>query len=300
MIKKFLFNSILFLLGIVLINTIYMLVIIKTDWNFKKRIESLNFKNPKYDVLVIGNSLAMDGIDTKLISDSGIEAYNMALGGSSLKTSFIQLNEYLFKYKKKPKYVILGIGTYISDLNSNQINPIVEVTMDNHKYNFKDLPLVKFKWLGIEFLKKIFSTNHRNATIVNGQLRFSKRVLDNTYYDNTNVLKIEKIQNSQWVKKIINLCSENNIKLYIVEMPGFKKVRHIKRFDYLKLFHNKHEAILLDFNTIEDCNIFDEKSDWIGNSHLNKYGAKKFTIKLIQKIHELEQYKNSKNSLKQL
>ena len=78
----------------VFVNAIYLLVIIKTDWDFRKRIESLRFSSPDYDALILGSSLAQYGIDSELMTKHGLKSYNMALVGNSVKTCYIQLQEY--------------------------------------------------------------------------------------------------------------------------------------------------------------------------------------------------------------
>ncbi len=40
----------------IVINTFFFIVIASTDWDFAKRIESLKFKSPDYDLLVLGSS----------------------------------------------------------------------------------------------------------------------------------------------------------------------------------------------------------------------------------------------------
>ena len=78
------------------------------------------------------------------------------------------------------------------------------------------------------------------------------------------------------LKLIIDLCEKENIKLLILEMPGYKKDRHkfIKKVIHLD---DKQNVFVVDYNYFEFCELFDDHKDWIGNSHLNQYGAQKFT-----------------------
>ena len=174
--QKFIIKVSLFFLFFTLINAAYLIIIKKDDWNFSKRIEALNLGTPKYDVLVLGNSLAMDGIDANYLTKKGFLTYNTALGGSSLETNLIQLQDYLAMYEYKPKIIILGLGSYLNNFESTgNIHPVVDFTKTNeNNYELEDIPLIKFKWLFKENLKKIFSKQHRDAILVDGQLRFSK------------------------------------------------------------------------------------------------------------------------------
>lgn len=283
--KRFFLQILHFTIIFVLINIIYLSVIALTDHEFGKRIESLRFKNPDYELLVLGNSLAFDGIDTEFLTSNRIKSYNLALGGSSIKTSYIQLYEYLEKYSIKPHYVILGLGSYMGIDNSEIIHPIVEITMKTHKPSASDLPILKFKWLGVELLKKIVSSKHRKAKVVDGQLKFQKTVVDNTNFTNT-YLNLHKFELSNWIGKIAELCSENNIEFIIIEMPGFKNVQNVTKIGpHIIHFTDGYESSLYNLNSKDYCAIFNSERDWIGNSHLNEFGARKFTVEMLKYIH---------------
>ncbi|MEH6513699.1 MAG: hypothetical protein V7734_11435 [Maribacter arcticus] len=69
-----LFNSIDFAIFLPIVFILYWFI---TNGNLK--IQNL---------LVV---LAMDGVDTEYLGEQGIHGYNLAIGGSSLKTNYIQL-----------------------------------------------------------------------------------------------------------------------------------------------------------------------------------------------------------------
>ncbi|MCJ7448005.1 MAG: hypothetical protein MUO72_09940 [Bacteroidales bacterium] len=280
--KAFLGRSFIYVLYFIFFNIFYIGIIAYTDWDCRKRLESLKLDNPEFELLVLGSSLAMDAIDCELLTSCGIRSYNTALGGASIKTNYIQLNEYLTKSSQKPKYVILGLGTFGETFFNERIHPLVEVTMKDYKYGVNDLPILKFKWLGVEFLKKIVSSKHRKAKIVCGQLKFQKIVPDNTEY-NDSYLNIEQYRSSQWIGEIAKLCHQNRIELLILELPGFKRTQNLSGVGpYLLSFNNGYSANLYNFNYKNFCEIFDADQDWIGNSHLNEFGAKKFSKELFK------------------
>jgi hypothetical protein len=224
----------------------------------------------------------MDGIDTKYMSENGTDAYNLAMGGVSLETNYVQLEEYLNTYEYKPKLIILGLGAYMNNLEKEGlINPIVDYTMDKSSSKLEIIPMLKFKYLFEEQLKKLFSKTHREAYLINGQLRFSKKVSDNTTLNFSNKFPFEEYTNSILLKEITNLCSSHDINLIIVEMLGFKNVRHPSNFKSEYLDKDKKNGLIIDLNYIEFGNKFDDDEDWIGNNHLNVYGAKKFTKELL-------------------
>jgi hypothetical protein len=286
--KKFARKSLLFTLFFtfffVLINSIYLGVIALTDWDFMKRLESLRFTNPDFELLVVGNSFPEYGVDAEFLTSQGIKSYNLGIVGSSDETSYIQLNEYLTKYTKKPKYVLLGVNSYLDPFNNVGIEPIVEFTMKGHKYGFNDVPLMKFKWLGVEIVKKIFSSKHRNARLSYGQVKFQKATTDNTSFNEIN-LDIKKVESSYWIGEFVKLCAQNGIKLIITEMPGLKETQNLSEVGPFPLkFKNGYSATMYNFNSRDFCKIFDINKDWVGRSHLNETGAAKFTKELLYYI----------------
>jgi hypothetical protein len=283
---SFVKKLILFSLFFAVLNALYLYACILGDWNFAKRIEAISFKSPNYKCIVLGNSLTMDGIDSELLSIRTQSTYNLSIGGSSLKTNLIQLQEYLRIANEDPKTVILGLGSYINNFQSENINPIVEFTMENHQYGIKDLPMIKFRWIIFELLKKVISADHRNAEIIEGQLRISRMVEDTTKNtDPLPSLPIDDYQNSLYIKKIALLCKKKNIRLILCEMPGFKRTQNQTDIGPHKIFINKNFYVdLYNFNNIKFVSNFDSHGDWLGNSHLNKFGAKKYTELLNESL----------------
>ena len=146
--------------------------------------------------------------------------------------------------------------------------------------------MLKFKWLFKEQLKKVFSKSHRGAYLINGQLRFSKTVLDVSEKENKS-FPLEKYLSSNILKSIINICSSNGIKLIVLEMPGFKKTRHLKSDECYIIDKETKNGFLYDFNYYEFGDNFDDDKDWIGNSHLNEKGSRKFSHYIIRLLDEI-------------
>ena len=285
---RFLIKISLFTILLIGINFCYLLAVQALDFNFKKRIQAMNLENPSFELLAVGNSLAMDGIDTELLSQNGFSAYNLSIGGSSLKTNYIQLDEYFENYLKKPNYVVLGLGAYRNSFTKEEIHPVIDFTRKDKTYGWSDIPILKFKWMFKEMLKKIVSKDHRSAHLKRGQLRFSKVRKDNSKIDSTQRFNIEKYKTSTQIKEILNLCNERRIKLIILEMPGAKFTRHPIQFESTFLDTKNRNGLLLDFNYIKFGETIDDEKDWIGNGHLNEVGAKKFTNQLLKDLKKID------------
>ncbi len=288
--KSFIVKSLLFLLYFalffVIVNASYTILLIKTDYNFKKRIETLKFENPDYKLLGFGASTMLDALDAELLCKYDIKSYNLAIDGNTVKGNLVQLKEYLEVCNVTPKYVVLGLNTQmVRTFDEEFINPIVEITSSKHEFKLSDAPILKLKWLGFEFVKKIVSKSQRKSNVVLGQLRISDKRSDNTSYKNQ-YLDLNDFESSYWIGKMAKLCSKNSIEFIIIEMPGFKETQNLSEIGPYELsFNNGSSATLYNFASKKYCEIYDCKHDWVGNSHLNEKGAIKFTHTLINYIN---------------
>ncbi len=281
-IKKVITFSVFFVSFFMLVNLIFTIILIKTDWDVRKRIESINFKDPKFDLLVLGNSLSEYGVDTELLTSYGVRAYNLSLIGNPVSTSYFQLNEYLRDFSYRPKYVLLCYNSFLDTLGSDKliVHPIVDFTSNDRPKGFDDIPISKFRWLGREIIKKMLSAKHRKARLSYGQIKWEKTTHDNSSYREL-YFEPEEYQTSKWISEIVKLCKGNQIEIYIIEMPAIKQNQNINDVGPYKIhFNNGYFSYLFNFNSQDFCKQFDAEKDWIGRSHFNENGAAKFTKEL--------------------
>jgi len=275
-----------FTLFFVLVNFIYLGAIKKTDFDFRKRLESTRFVEPDFELLVLGASTSLDAFNTELLNEKGIKSYNLALGGSTIRTNLVQLNDYIDMYSKKPRYVLLGLNSPMQDFDNDLIHPIVEVTQEDHEYRIEDVPILKFKWLGFEFLKKVVSKSHRTLEIVYGQIQVPWTVPDfSSYVDQ--YLDLGKFESSYWLKELATLCHKHEMELIVLEMPGFRSTQNLsEKGPYTISFNSGTSTEIYNLNSREFCEIFDSDGDWLANSHLNQFGAIKFTEEVYKIVTE--------------
>lgn len=288
--KRYVFKVILFAFLFLIVNYIYLELVKKYDWNFSKSVEISDFQNQDFECIVLGNSLALDGIDTNFLMRNGIKSYNFALGGTGLKSNYIQLKEYL-NVNKKPKIILLGLDSSLKNYKSININesvhPVIDYCYNERNLKIDNLPMIKFKWLAAENFKKLISKDHRDAKLVHGQLKIKRSVPDNSKYkDEVNkTVSIEDYKGAKYLFKIDSICKRNNIKLLNIEMPGFKKTQNEIPIGPNFIKDSVNSLILYNLNNKELCkNLFDHNKDWLGNSHLNEYGARKLTNHIYEKI----------------
>jgi hypothetical protein len=280
---KALYFGLYFLLFSVVVNGIFLIVIARTDWDFIKRLESMRWEDPRYDALILGTSLSEYGVDAELMTSKGIPTFNLSMVGSSIKTNYVQLKEYLEKYPYKPKFVILAVNAYLEEFNQDGIQPVVEFTMKGHRYGPKDVPISKFNWAGTELLKKMVNRHYRKLEVTLGQKRNSTADYDNSGYQES-YLNVDKYRGAKWLGEIAGLCDQYGITLIVAEIPGFKETQNLSGVGPTLLqFSNGHSAYLYNFNAQDFCTDLDIEDDWCGLSHLNRYGAVKFTEALLER-----------------
>ncbi len=268
----------------ILINLVFLVLVAATDLDFIKRREFLKMQNADFNVVVLGTSLAEYGIDTELMTCNGLKSINLSFVGSTVKTNYIQLNEYLQKSTNKPDYVILAVNSHLEDFDKEGIQPVVEFTMKGHKYSLKDLPISKFNWAGMEMIKKLFRKQYRETYLSYGQKKCDYSEPDLTDFNNLS-LDLEKYESSIWIGEIARLCANNNIELIVFEMPGEHKTRNNSAIGPFKVESpNSYHSTLYNFNNHQFCEFIDDDNDWAGLSHFNRFGAEKFTKEIILRV----------------
>lgn len=283
---KFLKKCGLFLALLTLLNVIYLLILICYSPGFTKMYETSKFNNHNYEVLVLGNSMALDGIDAELLTENGMSAYNLSVAGDHISTSLFLLEEYL-KFNEKPKIVVVGLSSAIGKSYLNPVpftNPEVEFFYHpNWISNLSNPPMLNFQWLAVDLLKILISKDFRDANMVRGQWQTKKVIADNSVFKATNSIPVD--YKDPYLMKLIILCESNGIQPVLTELPGSNSKRDNFPFEHSVELKNKTARTLYNLNNYEiSSKILNASSDWLAPDHLNQSGGKKITKFLFQQI----------------
>lgn len=276
-------------------NALYVAGISRVDWNFSKAIEAREFQGRDFEILVFGNSTAMDGVNTEMISRGIAPAYNFSLGGATLKDNFDQLSFYL-KRNEKPRQVWLFLSTcHLSYRNASYNTPIVEYLYSTSKpgFSLENLPLFKFRWMFVENIKKLISPDHRNAQLKRGQLRINRSVPDTSQPSNLDSCLNSTYYHSpefEYLWKMRRLCDSLHIAFNVYEMPCWQKYQTACKTDSIEVTtENGGDQIIMNLNNQEiTLGTIDPKTHWLSENHLNIRGSEAITIFLIQSAKEKE------------
>ncbi|MDB5275532.1 MAG: hypothetical protein JWR61_487 [Ferruginibacter sp.] len=290
--KTFLKFSFGLFFAFIVANGLYLFLLPHIDWEFRKTKEAHGFKNQHLKVLVFGNSTAMDGVNTDLIDKHFGPAYNFSVGGASLLTNYIQLSDYLLHNERPEKVLLFLSSAHVKYYNPNEVNPIVDYYYGNSLpvSGLKDIPLFKFRWLVIENIKKLLSTNHRTAKIIKGQLRIKSIVPDNSSKKNDTTIRClnESFYNNEgyeYMWRIASLCKERNIQFEVFELPCWKFAQNECADLVLqnKVIQNHFNLIMHNLNNYSKCDtLLDPNKDWLSLNHLNYNGSIKVTSEIIR------------------
>ena len=282
--RKFIKTILKLLLFILLIDTFYFIILYNIDFTTSKSIEiqKRNFQKDKW--VTLGNSLALDGINSSVLEQSFSQGYNISIPGIGTKSMYE-----LWSYKKSEfdslKFIIIGFNSkYIVGNSGN--NPLMNIYSDENKgfiYNYMKIfpSIIKLKWLHIELLKRLVSSEHRNAFLEKGQLISNKVIFDNSNVVDSECYPIlDRYVGDYYLSKIISESIEMGIRPIIVEMPLWKDS---KNSCPVKInTDSKSKIIIFNLNSKTDELISDDS--WLSRDHLNLKGSLELSLYLRELI----------------
>ncbi|MBS7786433.1 hypothetical protein KIH23_03915 [Flavobacterium sp. CYK-55] len=284
--NQFVKKCIWFLAIIVLVNVAYLGILMVLSPGFKKVYEVHSFKNQNFDLLIFGNSMALDGIDSEYLQKQGISNYNMAIAGDHISSSKMMLEAYL-KNNKKPKIVAIGLSSAIgkSYLNDQPFkNPEIEFFYHPSLTEIiSNPPLLNFQWLAVDILKILMSADHRQAQMVLGQWKTKKIIADNSDYKSQKAEPI--LYTNPYLAQIVSICAQNQIKVLLLELPGSNARRN--DFPYVSevTLSDGQKCIVHNLNNFQTSqSILDADKDWLAADHLNQFGGQKVTAYWYQTV----------------
>ena len=284
--KQF-FRKLFWFLGIIVVlNLLYLLLLLGLSPGFKKIHDISNFENKSFDIIVLGNSMALDGIDAAYLTKNGLPTYNLSVAGDHVSTSLFLLEDYI-KKNKRPKMVVVGLSSAIGKSYLNPVpftNPEVEFFYHpNFISNFTNPPMLNFQWLAVDLLKIVLSKDHREATMVLGQWKTKKVIPDGSVYKNTSSKSID--YRDPYLLGIIALCQTQGIKPVVIELPGSNGNQNDLPLKYTVKLKNgtNQEVHNLNSNAVAS-KIINPATDWLAQDHLNQNGGTKITTYLLDQV----------------
>lgn len=210
--------------------------------------------NEKYDVLLLGPSTVLSGLaPMDLWNEYGIVSYNIAANGQPLANNYWMLRNAV--RKNKPKVVVVETGMIFFDLKwthktrqarFHEAFDNIPFTIDKYKAVFDLVPIRYWadylmpravyyhsRWEKIatfDFLDSndigYYAVINRGGLIANISKKNGKRfdisILENPFevLPKTDIKKCNK-ENADYIKKIIDYCKEEDIKVLFINFPEY-------------------------------------------------------------------------------
>lgn len=274
-------------------------------------------KKNSIDVLFIGNSEGARAYSPIVIwNEYGITSYNYGSSLQTIQMAYYKIKECL-KYQK-PKMIVLEPNSIFEEEKSDEA---CRKVIDNWKFDdvklsaindenlgVKDkitymFPIIKYhsRWDKLEatdfkILKKYYKEiSYKGFPIIINKNKYS----GNTNYmiENEYIEKVEEID-EKYVKMIVELCKENNIKLLLNEVPAPLTWSSSKN-KATKKIADKYEIDFIDFNLLQEDIGIDWNQDFYDKGgHVNIYGAEKISRnmgRILQEKYNLPNHKNDFN-----
>lgn len=297
--KKQVYNILFFLLIIVLIDRSLGFIVsnLALKYKFDRRIELLINNQLDKDILVLGSSKTLNGIDPQIIeSKTGQSCYNLSYSGSNVEFHETIL-DLIIQSKNHPSTLIYGVD----DLNSlikyegitvyrkEELYPYIDNTQINH--------IVSHKLDKSILASKISSVYHQNVNLVTA-IKYLLRGKEVPDYEINNIddyganimfghqakhenmkfvnrkfvydIKYENVQYRDALVRILAKCKTNNINVKLVITPSL--VSPTIGFKQRIIELSKGIESIYDYS-----NQFTNKDLFYNYDHLNKTGATKFT-----------------------
>ena len=303
--KKYIIKILMFVLPILFLAVIIEMSVRAIPNNYKFKKNFLNTHSNEINTLVLGHSQTLNGIDPKYFSN---KCYNAAFSAQSLKYDLKVLEKHKDNLKNM-KYLIIpvsyfslyyqletGISSYLVKnyelyLEVNKIQKFrdkYEILSININDNIKRLKSYYIKKKNpISCDENGWEVNKKSSDLEKTGIKALGRHNEYIEYGRVNHLA----DNVSYLNNIIEICDDLGAQVIFITPPSFRSYTDNINKEYL----NETLTILNGLSeSNQNCsyiNLFQDsifiESDYSDVNHLNKFGAKKFSILIDKYIMEL-------------
>lgn len=272
------------------------------DFSEPKLSEALAFHDQTFDILYLGDSLTLEGINAETVDSLlGTHGYNFALGGASILESEMQLR-YFLAHNPKPRLVALGLyinqpnrpagvrpGLYFSlptelrVLYEDKLRNFEGMTIDRSFVAFNSLPAYRYRNTLDLLLKAALSSQRQRPTFVQGQAQvfFSRPASLGHRHDST--------LNLAELRSLLSFCREQQLPVFLFEPPNHAGYSTLTRNRGALLSAIREMAdgnTTLWFTSYADTGINYRSSEWVNLNHLNAAGSEKFGVVIAASLRQ--------------
>lgn len=295
--KKFII-SVLSVIAIVFIVDWGLGFILDRNAVFIDQAKYKRITNAKEDLVVLGASRAQNQYVTTIIEDSlNLSAYNYGVGAQNVYSNYAVLDMLINKSPSKPKMVIWDF--YYTDIQDSPGWNTEKITSLYTAYNYDEL--IK-EVVNLQGNKKRIMLSYINLYKFNSKLPrvikpeqceeaggysplffVNNEPITTVKSDRTNIDK----QKINYINKFIDLCVDNDVKLFVFISPAFYRIGSIDSGDWANVIEAICYERTIPFYNYEQNELFLEHPEWFFNMiHLNDTGAKEYTYRVVEDVKD--------------
>ncbi len=302
--KKIIYKLIAFTLIIILIDQGlgHFIAHYAGKYKFDKRIGLLVDNKLDKDIMILGSSRALNGIDPETIQkQTSLSCYNLAINGSNIEFHETML-DLIINSKNHPKIIVYNIDDPATLSGSGHEVVYRKEELFPYVYNEKVNEIVANRLDKSVWATKISPTYHNNINFINA-IKYLTRGAEIPSYEINNVNEfganlmdghqkgkenliyqkpLFKFNNESaiYTKSLLNIvskCRKHNIKLIMVFPPIF--YAPTPKFEDRIVELTKNECLVINYS--EE---FKENRFFYNHGHLNRQGAIAFSKLISQQI----------------
>ena len=268
---------------------------VRFDHNERKVHDVVTMDGKDFDVLVLGNSVAQQGIDPRVLQQNWkCTSYNQSVGGASIIESAVLLQHYLSK-NSQPSLVLFGLTINRASMGDG-LRPSVSlrVSPDAKKYYERFVAdhgvdvnrtvefLSSFRFFryrsALEHASKWLFNQNRSIHFVNGFLEITRTKPVNRGH-RTHLSGIS----AAGLRAIDRLCDQRGIQIIYVELPNTAAFNATTagRESTLAVVRQLVGDRFISLNSESVISQLDDAC-WVSDDHLNATGAKLVTTILSE------------------
>lgn len=266
-------------------------------WNMTTKVNSF-FNSPrnKYDVVFFGSSHAYASFNPLVIyEETGLSSHVIATQKQPLWATYFYIDEAI--KRQEPSLIVLDtyaatftdeysdeatVYTYCDDFPTG-INKLkmINLSTDNLKRKFDyAVRFTKYHSRWNELNEDDFSFNPGKLhDRLYGYCKLTTKGKDIQRPDTSSVDFKTPLtdKNEEWLIKIIKLCKDNATDIVLVKTPDNETGTERGHYNYIKELAGKYDVSFVNYNDFYEEIGIDMANDFFDKTHLNQYGADKFS-----------------------
>lgn len=298
--KKAIKCTVFLIIAVLLFNSFDKLLVRKSLygwWNITTKINGFfNSQENVYDVVFFGSSHAYASFNPIIIyEETGLKSYVCATQKQPLWATYYYISEAL--KRQNPSLVVLDCysATFTDEYSDDAT---CYTYCDDFPFGINKLKMINES--SDDLKKKFdllfrFTKYHSRWNELNGDdFSFNPNELHDWLYGycklttvNKNITRENTAQtfskialtekNEKWLKEIISLCKNSNTKLVLVKTPDNETPEEKSYYNYISDLAEDADVDFVNYNDLYDDVGINIEQDFFDRSHLNQYGAEKFS-----------------------